>query len=309
MLQPLPAPPQLLRQLWTTDTAEAKAFREHARRLNSALALASQRVRELAPPGGGYRPSVVIQGRLCHRLGPLEAREGETPAFAQIYIHDPKCDHPEAEAATRLGHVRLPASTSAAMQLRLRRLLEELQVLLREVNPWVQDFILASEVPEDAVQQMRLVISATARPTDQHRRRYNLPEGFQEVSVLVGEEPGHQDIVLRRRPGGDGPYLQVINETHRAFEPLHFVLLFPFGTAGWHTNLPQARANARGQVRNVTALQYYAQRLQRRPDNDDCLLRACQLLQEYACMAFARVETMRLLYLARNQTQIRAELY
>ena len=46
-----------------------------------------------------------------------------------------------------------------------------------------------------------------------------------------------------------------------------------------------------------------------RPANDDSLLRAQRLLQEYMCMAFARIETQRLVYFARNQAQIRAEVY
>ena len=71
----------------------------------------------------------------------------------------------------------------------------------------------------------------------------------------------------------------------------------------------QAVANGRGDMRGLTLLQYYAHRLQQRPGIDDSLLRAGRLLQEYVCMAFARVETQRLLYLARNQAAIRAELY
>lgn len=309
MLDPLPEPPPLLRQLWTADTLEARTFREHARRLNNALALASQKVKEVFPPQQGFSPCVVLQGRLYHQVGPLQAAEGEVPTFAQIYINDPDCDHPEAEAAIRLGHCRLPASTPAPTQRRLLSLLEQLQLLLREVNPFVQDFLHAAELPEDEVRQANLIISAEARPANQHPRRYNRSEGWKEVTVLIDEQPGHQDIVLRRRPDREGPYLQIINETHRAFEPLHFVLLFPEGTTGWHPQLQQARPGNNGQVRTVTALQYYAHRLQIRPVVDDSMLRACRLLQEYCCSGFARVETQRLLYLARNQAQIRAEVY
>ncbi|KAF0314588.1 hypothetical protein FJT64_014988 [Amphibalanus amphitrite] len=255
-LAPLPAPPPSLRQLWTDDSAVARIFRKHVRHLNSALALASQTVQEVRPPPGhgGYTPSVVIQGRLYHRLGPLRARDGEVPKFAQIYVQDPLCEDPEAEAALRLGHVRLSANTPAATQRALRDILQHLQQLLREHNPLVQDFIMASEIPEDQVEHRRLVISADARPAGEHARRYNRPEGLQEVSVLIGEEPVHRDIVLRRRAAGDGADLATIMD-------------------------------------------------------DDSLLRACRLLQEFCCMAFARVETQRLLFLAMNQRQIRAELY
>ena len=68
-------------------------------------------------------------------------------------------------------------------------------------------------------------------------------------------------------------------------------------------------ANGRGDVRALTLLQYYAHRLQERPGADDSLHRAERLFQEFVCMALARVETQRLLFLARNQAAIRAELY
>ena len=48
-LKPLPGPPPTLCQLWTEDSTEAKIFRRHSRQLNSALALASQTVREVRP--------------------------------------------------------------------------------------------------------------------------------------------------------------------------------------------------------------------------------------------------------------------
>ncbi|KAF0304451.1 hypothetical protein FJT64_023748 [Amphibalanus amphitrite] len=308
-IDPLPAPPPLLRELWTGDTLEARTFRQHSRRLNTALSLASMMTREVRPADGGYAPSVIIQGRLYHRVGPLQARDGERPSFAQIYVNDPDCDDPAAEAALRLGHVPLPRGTREPERVRLLTLLEQLQVLLRQVNPYVQDFIHAAELPEEEVQQQRLVVSADARPADQHPRRYNRAEGFREVAVLMDEEPVHQDIVLRRRADAEGPFLQTVNETHRAFEALHFVLLLPFGTDGWQPDLRQAVANGRGDVRGVTLMQYYAHRLQLRPDLDDSLFRAGRLFQEYVCMAFARVETQRLLYLARNQAGLRAELY
>ncbi|XP_043246224.1 uncharacterized protein LOC122393865 [Amphibalanus amphitrite] len=306
-LAPLPAPPPSLRQLWTDDSAVARIFRKHVRHLNSALALASQTVQEVRPPPGhgGYTPSVVIQGRLYHRLGPLRTRDGEVPKFAQIYVQDPQCEDPEAEAALHLGHVRLSANTPAATQRVLLGLLQ----LLREHNPLVRDFIMASEVPDDQVEHLRMVLSADARPAGEHERRYNRPDGFQEVSVLIGEEPAHRDIILRRRAAGDGGDLATISECHRSYESLHFVLLFPFGTDGWHPELPQQRPDGGGPARRVSALQYAAHRLQTRPAEDDSQLRAGRLLQEYCCMAFIRVETQRLVFLAMNQRRIRSELY
>ena len=304
-LAPLPAPPPILRQLWTEDSAEAKVFRKHARHLNASLALASQVVRDVRPPQGGYAPSVIIQGRLYHRMGPLRARDGEVPRFAQLYIHDPHCEEPEAEAALRLGHVRLGRTTPAATQRVLLDLLQRLQQLMRDRNPYVNDLIMACEVPEDQVEQLRLVINADVHPEGEHARRYNRPEGFMEVSVLIDEEPAQRDLVLRLRVVGDGRDLDTISDCHRSYEPLHFVLLYPLGTDGWYSELRQTP----GGDRKMSALQYAAHRLQTRPDSDDSLLRACRLLQEYCCTMFARVEAQRLLFISTHQRELRAALY
>ena len=308
-LEPLPAPPPVLRRLWTDDSVEASTFRRYVRHLNSALALSSLSVREVPPPAGtgGYAPCVVIQGRLYQRLGPMEPQEDQAPSFAQIYINDPQAEDPEAEAAIRLGHVRLPATTSGAVQQRLLDLLRELQIMLREVNPWVQDFIMAAEILAQEVEHRQLIISADARPAGQHERRYNAAEGLREVAVLMGDAPGQHDLVLRRRAERGPGVLQVIDECHRACDPLHFVLLFPLGTTGWHPGIRQAPQG--GRDRPVSTLQFYAFQIQVRPTQDDSLHRGCRLFQEYLCMAYAKVEALRLRYVSTHQRELRADLY
>ena len=309
-LEPVPAPPPQLRHLWTADSVEARTFRQYSRHLNSALALSSLSAREVPPPAGtgGYAPCVVIQGRVYHRLGPLEARPDQVPTFGQIYVNDPLAEDPDAEAAIRLGHVRLPAATSDAVQVRLLDLLQRLQAELRLHNRWVRAFLMAGEILAEDVQHRTLVISAAARPAGEHERRYNAAEGLREVAVLMGDEPAQHDLVLRRRHVRGVAALQHIDETHRACDPLHFVLLFPMGTTGWHLEIPQAQQPGQ-RPRCVSVLQFYAHRLQVRPTQDDSLLRGCRLLQEFACMAYAKVEAMRLRYIVTHQRELRADLY
>ncbi|XP_043203640.1 uncharacterized protein LOC122371383 [Amphibalanus amphitrite] len=207
-----------------------------------AAVLSGEQVVEADNVGtGGYAPCVVVQGRLYHRIGPLEAPEDRPPSFAQIYISDPLAEDPEAEAAIRLGHVRLPTATSTAVQHRLLDLLGQLQAMLRQVNPWVHDFIMAAEILAQEVEHRQLIISVAARPAGQHARRYNAPEGLREVAVLMGEEPGQHDLI--------------------------------------------------------------------RPHQDDSLHRAGRLFQEFVCMAYAKVEAIRLKYISTHQREIRADLY
>ncbi|SRR5258708_11740900 len=70
--------------------------------------------------------------------------------------------------------------------------------------------------------------------TDLHR--YNVPS-INEITVIV---PGAQnivkdpqDIVLHCHSG----QLHLIHDHHHAYAQLHYILLFPHGTAGWTYSL------------------------------------------------------------------------
>ena len=65
------------------------------------------------------------------------------------------------------------------------------------------------------------------RPGNSHERTYNLQQSFSEVSILTNSVPS--DLVLRKRGGG----IAHIYDLHPAAQPLHFILLFPYGTHGY----------------------------------------------------------------------------
>ena len=127
----LPSPPELLMlmHLLTATDSRGRAFREHIRAYNSALAFASLGVnldKELASARRGVY-TFRIHGVVHHYIGQLTPRVGETPSFAQIYIHD---GTPEGELENRQRHL----GDASLPELRL------LQNLLHEVNPYVSHF-------------------------------------------------------------------------------------------------------------------------------------------------------------------------
>ncbi len=127
--------------------------------LNNAMELAYQKVlmpRELRPPGGGFSPSVVIQGKVHNFVGPLRTTPGIIPKFAQIWVYDPNHEH---EASIRLQNMRLPNGTTTRAREILSPLLHRLQIILRN-NPYVKDFITACEIPDADLMHCRLVINA-----------------------------------------------------------------------------------------------------------------------------------------------------
>ena len=56
------------------------------------------------------------------------------------------------------------------------------------------------EIPQEELAQGHIVISAKARPIDEHERRYNEHLNLQEVSILTNCKP--HDLILQRRGGG-----------------------------------------------------------------------------------------------------------
>jgi hypothetical protein len=105
-----------------------------------------------------------------------------------------------------------------------------LQGHLHQCNPYVQDYKAVCNLTTNEISHSKIVINADARPAGEHKRRFNLVEGLKEISVLMSDRYWVRDIVLHSQTGG----LQIINETHRAFDPLHYVLLFPAGNDGWN---------------------------------------------------------------------------
>ena len=141
---------------------------------------------------------------------------------------------------------------------------------------------------------VRMVIKADGCPDS---RRYNAPTA-QEIAVILqndgyGEEVASRNIVLYAGKGG----LQHITETHRAYDTLHYVLLFPLGeeTAGI-SNIPHSKGRG-----NVTAMEYYAYRLMLRSRLSPLHLSGI-LFHQYAVDVYAKIEQQRLNYIGHSKS-------
>ena len=92
-------------QLWFKDNQESRVFRKFSRSFNNGLCLSSLRVNERR--FRGYTPSIVFEGRVHQYVGPLQAKEGEEPRFAQLFVHDPAL-----EKTARVANMQMPATLS-----------------------------------------------------------------------------------------------------------------------------------------------------------------------------------------------------
>ena len=117
-----------------------------------------------------YAPTVIFQGQVHQFAGSLQARDGETPVFTQLYVLDPSL-----EFTTRFANLSVPQNITVQERGKLGEILFEVQELLKRDNPYIKDYRQIIEIPEEELATGWLVISASARPTGEHECRYNSP--------------------------------------------------------------------------------------------------------------------------------------
>ena len=106
----------------------------------------------------------------------------------------------------------IAAGTSEKQRKILQQVLVKVQSDLHKYNPFVRDFKQIVDMDEAELGQGKIVISAKARPTGEHERRYNNQLNLQEVSILTNSQP--HDLVLQCRGGK----LQNISESVRKLQ-------------------------------------------------------------------------------------------
>ena len=274
-------PPSTLRMLH--DAALYRdAYLSHTRAYNNVLALASLGCK--VPPISGFNPTFTIQGKLYHSIGSWLPVDGDIPKFAQLYFHD--SDH---EVQNRLNHAQHLNGP----------ILHQLQEMLHEVNSYIQSFRAAVEMNTE--QDVKVVLHGDKRlkPSAEHCRKYNLPMQSEVAALIPGETVSNLDVVVHTREGR----LRRIPVTHRSYDPLHYVLLFPYGEDGWQLGLKKSNN------RTLTASDFYCYRLQVRDGDFNLLMKSRRLMQQYAVDEWARIEFCRMQWVWNNQKAIRAEKY
>ena len=142
--------------------------------------------------------------------------------FSQIYIYDQ-----QNELENRLN----------SFQQLDKDILKELQEMIKKVNSYAQIYQQAADIlRENPTEDVRLVLKTTGTKIDP--QRYNLPTGT-DVAVIIpteGEQNvSRRDIVVYKNAAKhpNGKFLMRINETHPMYDPLMYVIMFPYGDKGW----------------------------------------------------------------------------
>ena len=315
-LQKLPSPLDIL---LTGNDSRSRLFKQNIRMYNSALSFTSIGVnvdQEVTGTSGVY--TFRIHGEMYHRIGTLLSNSETPPQFAQIYIYD--TDHELQNRSNATPNFNLDST-----------ILAELQQMLHDINPYVNIFRQAGNLlKQNPLLDLKLIITNN-RTKDS--RRYNTPSASEVAAIMIGDgqetENQNRDIMLQPHEGG----IQRISEIHRAYTPLHYVLMFPRGEDGWHPNIPIHNDLMRGEdgwhpniphndevfddegeanisSKCISAMNYFAYRFQvGRPNEPVTLHYYGRLFQQWIVDMYTVMEQTRLNYLRFNQKQIRAELY
>ena len=119
------------------------------------------------------------------------------------------------------------------------------------------------------------------------------------------QDASQRDVVVYKNATSHpaGKYLMNIKATQPMYDPLMYVLMFPFGDLGWERDYKSGN-------KKYTAMQYFKYRLMIQGGNTfNTIHRMGRLFQQYVVDNYAKIEDGRLQFIRGNQSKLRAELY
>lgn len=110
-----PVPPEgsnrrVINDLLMDDGDDGKVLRKFSIASNNAFAFTSQTMQAKEVPGGGWKPTVVIQGGCYHQIGPIVPQEGST-GYRNIQIYTLDEQHEDDPTSIRIGNVKFKSGS------------------------------------------------------------------------------------------------------------------------------------------------------------------------------------------------------
>ncbi|XP_047144728.1 uncharacterized protein LOC124818215 [Hydra vulgaris] len=140
VLPPLSPYPPLMFDLMTgnhVDRALNQNFFKHIQNYNACLSFASF-IATIDPPSNRGPPCFRISGQIMHRIGNLRHQQGDPPVYCQLYVYDPN---------TALNF-RMEQNDCC-----IRELMELLQTIINQENPYALAFKNMAEVEDAEIRQ------------------------------------------------------------------------------------------------------------------------------------------------------------
>ncbi|XP_048574048.1 uncharacterized protein LOC125554572 [Triticum urartu] len=162
------------------------------------------------------------RGSVCHRIGSLLPNEGDSPKYAELYIHDR-----ENEVNNRIQALNHHNETSTGLD---KEIVKGLIQMLDANNSLVKKFRMASDILKNnkhEVISIRLIA-----PGENDGAQFNLPATDELAALVYGEftlEAPCRDLIIRSK----ADRLHRISSLDTTYMSLQYPLLFPYGERGF----------------------------------------------------------------------------
>lgn len=196
---------------------------KNIRAYNMALQFTSMRVNEnLFNKADQSKSSGIynfrINGTVCHKIGPILPKNDD-PKFAQIYIYD--------------NDYQLNKRENIFHELALNKdnLLQDLQSYINSHNPYAKLYKNAFEIlKNDPSLDVNIILKQDNVRID---KTFALPTNDEVAIIIPGTDQSRHEtktrnIVVKSKQDK----LLNVSEIHSAYDPLHYVLMFPNGDLG-----------------------------------------------------------------------------
>ena len=189
------------------------------------------------------------------------------------------------------------------------QLTSDLRDMLDSINPLVKEFRMAGErirTKDDQSLKLKLIGTRTRDGRD-----YNLPTGSEVAALIVGdfdETKNKRDIILHRQDGD----LKRISELHPSYLAMQYPLLFPYAEDGYRTNIFHFGVtdyDEKNKGTRVTMKEYFAYRIQERPNEFSMMLNGRRLFQQFIVDGYTMIESERMSFNKKNNKELRSETY
>ena len=247
----------------------------------------------------GNGPNIYkINGQVCHRMGSLMPKEGNTPKYAELYIYDT-----QNEVQNRIQALEKGEKSDGGLD---ESIVEGLMHMLDTHNSYVKTFRSAREILA-ANKHAEIAIHLVA-PRESDGPHFSLPTTYELASLMFGEftvEASCRDIIIHDRDDN----LQQISSLQTSYKPLQYHLLFPYAERGFQLGLKYIGSNPLDTSKRtrLTMQDYYSYCLHYRPEQHNPYL-CCGLLSSQAIVyAHTCIDEWRLHFIMKANNDLRAE--
>ena len=218
-IPPVSELPEILQNLLSSSSSKSQNFRQHIRMYNSIFAFASMSLtgeEYQFPTSGPY--CFRINGQVYHSISQLQPSAGQNPKFSQIYLYD------SLEQISTWYKIFNNLETSIVV---------DLQEMLHGINPYAKLYsTVGNYMKINPAKDVNLIMCTTSNDIDP--RRYNVPTGTDIAMVIPvenGDLPLNKNIVIYKNVESHPKNipLMTIDYTHPMYDPLLYVLIFPWG--------------------------------------------------------------------------------